>query len=145
MIEGAVISFTEITDMKQAQIALRESADLRRLAVVVCDASDAIMVQDLDGRITAWNPMAVRVYGWSEAEARTMNIRDLIAGGQHEQELARVQRLARGEVLEPYRTHRIAKDGQGIEVWVTASVLVSDSGDPYGIATTEKHVEEARP
>ena len=28
--------------------------------------------------------------------------------------------------------------------WVTASVLVSDSGSPYAIATTEKQVGEAR-
>jgi two-component system CheB/CheR fusion protein len=142
VIEGAVITFTEITEMKQAQRALRESADLRRLAVVVRDAHDAVLVQDLHGRITAWNPSAARMYGWSQAEALTMNIRDLIAEGRREQELARVQRLGRGEVLEPYRLQRIAKDGESIEVWVTASVLVSDSGNAYAIATTEKQVEE---
>ena len=85
VIEGAVITFTEITDMKKAQAALRESEDLRRLAVVVRDAHDAITVQDLEGRILAWNPGAERMYGWSEAEALAMNIRDLIperpAGG----------------------------------------------------------------
>jgi two-component system CheB/CheR fusion protein len=54
-----------------------------------------------------------------------------------------VQRLGRGDILEPYRTQRIAKDGQGLGVWVTASVLVSDSGSPYAIATTEKRVEKA--
>ena len=37
-----------------------------------------IIVQDLDGRILAWNPAAERMYGWSEPEALTMNIRDLI-------------------------------------------------------------------
>jgi two-component system CheB/CheR fusion protein len=144
VIEGAVISFTDITEMKQAQTALRENADLRRLAVVVRDAHDAVMVQDLQGRITAWNPAATRMYGWSEAEALTMNIHDLIAKSQHAQELASVQRLGRGQVLEPYRSQRIAKDGHGIEVWVTASVLVTDSGASYAIATTEKLAEEAR-
>ena len=80
-----MITFTEITEMKKAQAALRESEDLRRLAVVVRDAHDAITVQDLEGRILAWNPGAERMYGWSEAEALAMNIRDLIpeepAGG----------------------------------------------------------------
>jgi two-component system CheB/CheR fusion protein len=145
VIEGAVITFTEITEMKQAQRALRESADLRRLAVVVRDAHDAVVVQDLHGRITAWNPAAARMYGWNEAEALTMNIRDVIAEGLREPELVNVQRLGRGEVLEPYRSQRIAKDGQGVEVWVTASALLNDVGAPYAIATTEKQVEEARP
>jgi PAS domain S-box-containing protein len=59
--------------MKKAQEALRKANDLRRLAVVVRDAHDAITVQDLDGRILAWNPGAERMYGWSEAEALAMN------------------------------------------------------------------------
>ena len=58
VIEGAVITFTEITEMRNAQAALRESEALRRLAVVVRDAHDAILMQDLEGRILAWNPSA---------------------------------------------------------------------------------------
>jgi transcriptional regulator with XRE-family HTH domain len=47
VIEGAVITFTEISIMKKAQAALRDSEALRRLAVVVRDARDAILVQDM--------------------------------------------------------------------------------------------------
>jgi two-component system, chemotaxis family, CheB/CheR fusion protein len=130
--------------MKLAQTALRESADLRRLAIVVRDAYDAVLVQDLHGLLVAWNPGAARMYGWSEAEALTMNIRDLIIEGLREQELARVQRLGQGEVVEPYRSQRFTKDGQSVEVWVTASVLLNDAGDAYAIATTEKTIGEAR-
>jgi two-component system CheB/CheR fusion protein len=54
VIEGAVITFTEITETKKAQAALRESEALRRLAAVVRDAYDAVLVQDLEGRIIAW-------------------------------------------------------------------------------------------
>ena len=76
VIEGAVITFTDITDLKKVQMALQQSEALRRLAVVVRDSHDAILVQALDGRILAWNPGAVKTYGWSEAEALAMNIRD---------------------------------------------------------------------
>ena len=78
VIEGAVITFTEISAMKKAQAALRDSEALRRLAAVVRDARDAILVQDMTGRILAWNHMAEKMYGWSEAEALEMNIRDLM-------------------------------------------------------------------
>ncbi len=81
VIEGAVITFVDITEMERTREALRKANDLLRLAVVVRDAHDAITVQDLEGRILAWNPGAVRMYGWSEAEALAMNVRDRIPEG----------------------------------------------------------------
>ena len=145
VIEGAVITFTEITEMKKAQAALRESEALRRLAVVVRDAHDAITVQDLEGRILAWNPGAERMYGWSEAEALTMNIRDLIPEGRREEALAVLRQQSRAEVLEPYRMQRIAKDGRIVEVWLTATALVNESGEAYAIATTEREIRLKEP
>jgi two-component system CheB/CheR fusion protein len=50
VIEGAVITFVDITEIAQTREALRQANELLRLAVVVRDASDAITVQDLDGR-----------------------------------------------------------------------------------------------
>ena len=110
----------------------------RRLAVVVLDAHDAIMVQDMEGRILAWNPAAERMFGWSEAEALAMNICDLIPESQRKEALAVVQQLARAEILEPYRAQRLAKDGRIVEVWLTATVLVKETGEIYAIATTER-------
>jgi two-component system CheB/CheR fusion protein len=138
VIEGAVITFTEITEIKKAQAALRESEDLRRLAVVVRDAHDAIAVQDLEGRILAWNPGAERMYGWSEAEALAMNVRDLIPEGRREEALAVLHRQTQAEVMTPYLMPRIAKGGGIVEVWLTATALVDGSGAVYAIATTER-------
>ncbi|MEI7636635.1 MAG: chemotaxis protein CheB [Syntrophus sp. (in: bacteria)] len=140
-IEGAVITFVEITAMKEAKEALRKANELLRLAVVVRDAYDAITVQDLDGRILAWNPGAVRMYGWNEAEALVMNVRDRVPKGLREEALAKVHQLSRSEILEPYRTQRIAKDGRIVEVWLTATALVNEDGQMYAIATTERAKE----
>ena len=140
VIEGAVITFTEITEMRNAQAALRESEALRRLAVVVRDAQDAILMQDLEGRILAWNPSAEAMYGWSEAEALTMNIRDLIPEGQRDGTSAMVKQIARGGILEPYHTQRIAKDGRIVEVRLSATALMNEIGKVYAIATTEREI-----
>jgi two-component system CheB/CheR fusion protein len=140
VIEGAVITFTEITEVKKARAALRESEVLRRLAVVVRDAHDAITVQDLEGRILAWNPGAERMYGWSEAEALAMNIRDLIPEDRREEALSVLRQLSQAEVMEPYRMQRIAKGGRTVQVWLTATALVNGSADVYAIATTERKV-----
>jgi two-component system CheB/CheR fusion protein len=108
--------------------------------VVVRDAHDAITVQDLDGRIIAWNPGAVRMYGWSEAEALVMNVRDRTPEGQREAALAKVYQLSRAEILEPYRTQRITKDGTVVEVSIISTALMNAAGQMYAIATTERAI-----
>ena len=140
-IEGAVINFIDVTEIKRMEEALRKANDLLRLAVVVRDASDAITLVDLDGRILAWNPVAVRMYGWSESEALGMNIRELIPEGLREEALAALRRLSQAEALEPYRTQRITKDGAAVEVWMTSTALVDEAGRIYAVSTTERKKE----
>ena len=144
VIEGAVITFTVVTEMKKAQAALQETEALRRLAVVVKDASDAITVQGLDGRILAWNPAAEKMYGWSEAEALAMNIRECILESNRKGELTRVQQLSRAEVLEPIRTPRLTKNGQIIKVLLIATALVNEGGEMYAISTTERLIKPSK-
>jgi two-component system CheB/CheR fusion protein len=93
----------------------------------------------MEGRIVAWNPGAERMYGWIEAEALAMNMRDLIPASLQQKEAAKWSRLGSAGALEPYRTQRVAKDGRIVDVWLTAAALVSADGKAYGIATTEQN------
>lgn len=139
VIEGAVITFADVTVLKQTEAALRQSAnDLLRLAVVVRDSHDAITVQDLDGRILAWNPGAVRMYGWSEAEALQLNARERIPQGLREDALRTLSHLSQAKLIEPYRTQRLNRQGEIVEVSVTSTALIDAKGDTYAIATTER-------
>ena len=138
VIDGAVVTFFDITEIKQAKQALQNAETLRRLAVMVTDSSDAIIVQDLEGRILSWNPGASRLYGWSEAEALKKNIRDLIPQDAQDKALVIIWQLSRAEVLQPYRTERIAKDGRILRVTLTATALVRDDAEMYAVATTER-------
>ena len=138
VIEGVVITFVDITETVHARDALQKANALLRLAVVVRDAFDAITVQDLVGRIIAWNPGAVRMYGWSEQEALLMNARDRIPKEKQAQALSRVRELSQAAVLAPYHTQRMAKDGRVLEVSLTSTALINEAGDVYAIATTER-------
>ncbi|MDP1785152.1 MAG: chemotaxis protein CheB, partial [Sulfuricurvum sp.] len=111
VIEGAVLTFVDITEISQTREELKKANEGLRLAVVVRDAHDAITVQDLNGRILAWNPGAVRMYGWSETEALAINTRERIPQELREEALKKVHQLSLAEVLEPYRTQRITKNG----------------------------------
>jgi two-component system CheB/CheR fusion protein len=138
VIEGAVISFVEITETVRAREALRKANELFRLAVVVRDARDAITVQDLDGRMLAWNPAAVKMYGWSEAEALRMNVRDRIPQALRAQAASQTHQLEQGKILEPYGTQRITNDGSVVEISMVATALFNEAGKMYAIATTER-------
>jgi two-component system CheB/CheR fusion protein len=95
-------------------------------------------VQDLEGRIIAWNSGAERMYGWSESEALQMNVLDRIPEALRVDALTKVHQLSRTEILEPYRTQRLTKDGAVVEIWMTATALVNDAQQTYAIATTER-------
>ncbi|MCG3774548.1 MAG: Chemotaxis protein methyltransferase [Nitrospira sp.] len=138
MIEGAVLNFIDISEIQKTRAALQAANALLRLAVVVRDARDAITVQDLTGRILAWNPGAVRLYGWSEAEALQMNVRDRIPPELHAFCLDKIAHLSQAETLEPYRTQRLTKDGAMVTSWIIASAFLNEAGQVYAIATTER-------
>lgn len=138
VIEGAVLNFVDITEIKKTREALQKANDLLRLAVVVRDAHDAVTVQDPEGCILAWNPGAVRMYGWSEAEALLMNARDRIPEELQKEALAMLHQLSQAEILEPYLTQRIAKDGSIVEVSIISTALVNEAGQMYAVATTER-------
>ncbi len=138
VIEGAVLSFIDISEQKKAEESLKEAGNMLRLAVVVRDSYDAITVQNLAGEIIAWNPAAVQLYGWSEPEVLGMRDQDRIPESLRAHCLNLNERLIKGAVLEPYQTKRINKEGGVIEIWMTKSALLNQSGKIYGIATTEK-------
>lgn len=140
VIEGAVITFFDITEIKKARRAITESEIIRHLAVVAMDSSDAVIARDMDGKIITWNPAAVRIYGWNEAEALTMNTRELIPEDKLEEESKVLKHLVNSDLIEPYRTQRFSKSGGIIEVIITANPLIKDDGSIYAISSTERKI-----
>ena len=62
-IDGAVLTFTNITARKKIEEALRKQASLINLS------PDAIIVKKLDDTITFWSQGAQTLYGWTKEEA----------------------------------------------------------------------------
>jgi len=143
VIEGAVITFVDVTKAKRTREALKKANALLRLAVVVRDASDAITVQALGGQTIAWNPGAEKLYGWSEAEALQMNVRARIPHALQEKALAEVLQLSDAQFLAPFQTQRLTKDGRVLDVLLTATALLDENGQMDAIATTEHVMAQA--
>nr|MBA2404800.1 PAS domain S-box protein [Bdellovibrionales bacterium] len=114
----------------------------RRMATVIQDSNDAITFQDLEGNILAWNRGAEIVYGYSQAEALSMNIIDTVPKEYQEEARGFLNSLKRGELVLNLETKRKHKDGRIIDVWLTNTKLTDDKGNLTGIATTERDITE---
>jgi PAS domain S-box-containing protein len=116
----------------------------RRMATVIQDSNDAITFQDLEGNILAWNRGAEIIYGYSQAEALSMNIVDTVPTEYQEEARQFIASLKRGELLPNLETKRKHKDGRIIDVWLTNTKLTDDKGKLTGIATTERDITERK-
>ena len=112
----------------------------RRLATVVRDSNDAITIQDFEGRITAWNRGAELMYGYSEAEALAANIDRLTTPGKVAEQKDFIHRLIAGEAITSFETQRVTKDGRVLDVWMTVTKLLDATGNPIGLASTERDI-----
>ncbi|MFA6136847.1 MAG: chemotaxis protein CheB [Sulfurimonas sp.] len=141
VIEGAVITFIETTKILQMREELkRANRELLRMAAIVRDSNDAIILQDFEGKILAWNPAATAIYGWSEEEALGLNIEQMIPDSDKKEAFQTVENLSKSKVLKSYTASRIAKGGEEVDVSITASVLVNEEKKPYAIVTTQRKI-----
>jgi two-component system CheB/CheR fusion protein len=120
-----------------------------QLAAVVESSDDAIIGMAPDGRVTSWNPAAVRLLGYPEDAILGQSIEQIIPPQLREAEGSVLARIALGEHVNHYETVRVAKDGRAIPVSVRLSPILDRAGAIIGISkvardiTERKRVEEA--
>ena len=135
VIDGVVINFVDVSQLKNIN-------QLNRLATVVRDSNDAVTVQDLEGNILAWNKGAAQTYGWSEAEALKMNIRELVPQNKRKELKTLTKMVKNKEHVAPFATQRLCKNGKILDLWLTITALKDEGGKPVEIATTEREIAE---
>ena len=143
VIEGAVMTFVEVTNAVEARQKLETANEAGKLAVVARDASDAVMVHDLAGQILAWNPAATRLFGWTEDTALTMNVRDMLPEALRGDELLRVAQFAASRTFAPFQTKRLREDGAELAVSMVATALLNEAGEKYATSTSARALEGA--
>jgi PAS domain S-box-containing protein len=117
-----------------------DEAKIRRLATVVRDSNDAIIISDFEGRISAWNRGAEFMYGYSEKDALQMTLWQITPAEKAAEKKEFIRRLIAGETITSFETQRVTKDGRILDVWMTVTKLVDDTGEPIGIASTERDI-----
>jgi len=133
----------DITERKRAE-EMRE-----RLAAVVDSSDDAIISKDLNGMINGWNRGAENVFGYSAAEVMGKPMLMLFPKDRMNEESGILERIRRGESIEPFETIRVRKDGVRIDISATISPIKDSRGAIVGASgiardiTAGNHAEDA--
>ncbi|NML16124.1 PAS domain-containing sensor histidine kinase [Azohydromonas caseinilytica] len=115
-------------------------------AALLASAQDAIVVHSVQGLVTAWNPAAERLLGWSAHEAVGCCLLQLTVPAEHAEEARRVQQaLQQGRDVAPFRTRRLNRHGGLVEVSVAAAPLRDAQGQVTGAMTTLRDRRGPRP
>ncbi len=120
------------------------NATTERLAAIVESSFDPIIAKDLNGIITAWNPAAERLYGYTAAEAIGQPIQIIIPEDRRHEEEDTLARIRRGERIQEFQTVRLAKDGRRIDVSLTISPIRDSNGTIIGASKTARDLTPMR-
>src|SRR4029077_10778207 len=115
-----------------------------RYAAIVESSDDAIIAKTLDGVISAWNPAAERMFGYTEREAIGQPITMLIPPGLHEEEHEILTRLRGGERIDHYETVRVTRTGECLDGSLTISPLRDAAGTIIGCSKIARDITKAK-
>ncbi len=127
---------------EQAQDLLRRRE--AELSAIVASSDDAIISKALDGTITSWNRAAEQLYGYTADEIVGRPIRTIVPPDRQTELADIMARLKRGERIAHHETVRVHKDGALIDVSVSISPILDDTGRVTGAAKIARDIRERR-
>ena len=136
-IVGAAKIARDITERRRVEARLREQADLLDLA------QDAIVVCDVDDRITYWNAAAERTYGWPLAEVEGRPVHELL-GTRFAEDREEIQRNLRergewtGDLVQTRR------DGRDVVMSSRWAARFDGEGRLVSVLEANRDVTDAR-
>lgn len=133
-----VVAHEDITDRKRA-----EEAD-QRLAFIVESSNDAIIGMTLDGTVLTWNPGAAQIYGYAAEEIVGAPVSLLVPPDHPDRVDEILERIRRGDRIDPYETVRIRKDGRLIDVSVTTSPIRDAEGKTVGASSITRDISRRK-
>jgi PAS domain S-box-containing protein len=122
----------------------RSFLDRQRLAWLIESIDDAVIANALDGTITSWNGGAVRLFGFTAADAIGRPIAIIVLPDRGAEEQRVLEQIRGGHRVEPFETTRRRKDGTLVEVSVAMSPIVDRVGAIVGASTIARDVSERR-
>lgn len=118
-------------------------ASEEKLAAIINSTEDAVTSVNLDGNIVSWNHGAEKIYGYTAKEVLGKHASMLAPPEQQDQFDEVLPSLKRSESIR-IETVRIRKDGQQIDVSLSASPIRDAQGEIVGIVGIIRDITERK-
>ncbi|HEX7020016.1 MAG TPA: PAS domain S-box protein [Gemmatimonadaceae bacterium] len=123
--------------------AERAAAEMRaRLAALVDASPEAIIGQDLEGKVVTWNPAAERLFGWRADEIIGRPVDLLVADDErpeYDELRERVLRERRAIECEATRRHR---DERELQVYLSLAPVLGADGAAIGVVAMARDITQ---
>lgn len=160
IIEGKVVGaygiYEDISNLKEAQQALRESEKkFKRLyeeskraeevyRSLIHSSADAIVIYDLEGNTQYVSPAFSRLFGWSAEEVIGKRI-PFVPESEREKTMEIIRDLVEnGTPCQGFETKRYTKDGRLLDISISASRYDDHKGRPAGMLVTLRDISERK-
>lgn len=120
----------ELAERTKAEELLRETS--QTLMALVQESPLAIMVLDVEGKVTLWNPAAEKTLGWA-AEEITGRFFAFLDPHSREEFWQKIRSVLHGATLRGIELRHKRKDGLPINISLSASPLHDKAGAVSGI------------
>jgi PAS domain S-box-containing protein len=135
--------FTDVTERKRSEEALRESEERYRSLVEV--SPDAVMLMDLEGKVGLCNRRAAALHGYESGEELLgRNFFDLVAEDDRERAMANAIRIVREGGVRDVEYRMVRRDRSSFSAELSASVIRDVSGAPQMMTAVIRDITERK-
>ena len=141
-IKGATVVAHDINDRKLMEEALRESEEKYR---TVLEANpDPVVVYNIEGKVTYFNPAFTRVFGWSLEERLEKKMDLFVPEDAWRETKIMIEKVLAGERFSGIETRRYNKKGEIIPVSISGAIYKDQNGNPIGSVINIRNITEQK-
>lgn len=132
--------FEDITERKLSSESLKESQEF--LKSIVDNSGEAIIITNMEGRITLWSRGAEEMYGYRMEEVLGKEI-DFLYPDELKEDRRRWQKeVMEGTTVRDIRTRIYDSKGELLDINLTLSALIDEDGKRSGTIGVSKDISE---
>ena len=117
-------------------------AQQARLAGIVESSTDAIISQNINGKVFSWNGAAEKMFGLSAAEAIGNSLAELIVPSEiwRFEKLLYEEAIIEKQTFSPIETKRVGADGQVLDVSISVALVRNAAKEVIGLSETIRDI-----